>query len=253
MRILEFDSFETEQEKREMQLQEPVAAKKNVFIYTVYEDDEETEAFHADVRDPNGTIIFEIKKKDFPENPEEEEAYELEEEKEGATPRMHDANDIASLRKILIAKGKMTENDVLMSNEVYKESGEVERPEVPPVNINMMENNRVNLKHIKLFESYLSRGGVDSAPFHYMFEYDDTFQPHGELDLEKGKKIVEKSLKLNKEENLPWAFNILTKVEALKTKTLKDATSYVINHKDTIVIWKNDSNDVFYAFWDENK
>mgnify|MGYP006340158981 FL=1 len=160
MKLLEFDSFETEQEKRERQLQEPAVAKKNVFIYTVYEDDEETEAFHADVRDPNGTIIFEIKKKDFPENPEEEEEYELEEEKEGSVPKMHDANDIQNLRKILIAKGKMTENDVLMSNEVYKESGEVEKPEVPPVNINMMENNQYGMKYVKLFEEFSINEGT---------------------------------------------------------------------------------------------
>lgn len=154
MKLLEFDDFEAEQERREAQMVEPEVDKHKTYIYTVHEDDEETGNFHADVRGVDGTIIFEITKKDFPEP---DENGEIEEAEEGAPPRMKDVNDLKGLRDVLLAKGKIKENDVVTSNEIYAQHT-TEQP-TQTANTNLMENK----KKLNNFDKFLNENFSEQA------------------------------------------------------------------------------------------
>lgn len=141
-KLLEFDDFEQRQQERERQLEEPKVEKSRTFIYTVYEHDAENDKFHADVRDTDGNIIWELKKDEFP-NEDELEEFDRAQEEEGATPRMRDINDLIGLRKLLLHKGLMKQEDTLRSNEQYAEDI-VDRP-TQVVNLNLIEN-KTNMK-----------------------------------------------------------------------------------------------------------
>jgi len=157
MRLLEFDDFEKEHEEREKQLEEPeVADKGQKYIYTVHEDDEETGAFRADVRHVDGSIVFELKEKNFPTTDDDVKKFDEAQEQEGAEPAMRDVNDIKGLRGILLKKGIMKEEDTLTSNEDYAKGAAADDP-VAPINVNLSHLQREN-KNMKLhnFEGFLN-------------------------------------------------------------------------------------------------
>lgn len=141
-KLLEFDDFEQAQQDRERQLEEPKVEKARAFIYTVHEHDAENDKFHADVRDTDGNVVWELKKDEFP-NEDELEEFDRQQSEENATPRMRDIDDLIGLRKLLIHKGVMKQEDTLKSNEEYAEDI-VDRP-TQVVNLNLIEN-KTNMK-----------------------------------------------------------------------------------------------------------